>query len=68
MSKIVKIFKIDDFGGPSENPRKIVLGSLKIVKKYKMIPARGPQTKFMQFIISILAAHSMPDSNLLAFR
>ncbi len=25
--KIVKISKIDHFGGPSENPRKIVLGS-----------------------------------------
>ena len=26
MSNIVKISKIDDFGGPSENPRNIVLG------------------------------------------
>ena len=32
LSNIVKIFKIDDFGGPSENPRKIVLGSFNIVK------------------------------------
>ena len=37
LSQIVKITKIDDFGGPSENHRKIILGSLKIAKKIQKI-------------------------------
>ena len=31
-----------------------------------MIPARGPQTKFIQFMMSILDAHSLQESGLLA--
>ena len=31
-----------------------------------MIPARGPQTKFIQFMKSILESDSLPESRLLA--
>ena len=33
--KSLKKSNIDDFGGPSENPRKIVLGNFKIVKNHQ---------------------------------
>ena len=52
--KVIKISKIDDFGGPSENPRKIVLGSLKIVKKCQNIVLWA--TKILFFDNNIVAA------------
>ena len=52
--KIVKKSKIDDFGGPSENPRKIVLGSVNIVKKCQKIVLWA--TKILFFDNNIVAA------------
>ena len=37
LSKIVQISTIDDFGGPLENPRKIILGRLKLVDKLSLL-------------------------------
>ena len=54
LSKIVKKSKIDDFGGTPENPRKIVLGSLKIVKNHQNIVFLA--TEILFFDNNIVAA------------
>ena len=54
MVKNRKKSKIDDFREPSENPRKVVLGSLKIVKKCQKIVLWA--TKILFFDNNIVAA------------